>query len=108
MTNLLLFLLIVAVIAANLQLKKLIMTITEAFQAFSEVNVKLDDISAKLIEGFTEITDLIGRLQNTELTSEQVTIVTALQSKVETIQPEAQSIADIVPGPQTDADRDTK
>ncbi len=75
------------------------MTIQEAIQVLADENVKLDDISAKLTEGFTEIINLIGQLQNTELTPEQQAIVDALKSKVDAVQPQAQQIADIVPGP---------
>lgn len=81
------------------QLKKILMKIDEAFATFAEANVKLDDIAAKLTEGFAEITDLIGRLQNTDLTPEQETIVNQLSSKIGSIQPQAQAIADVVPGP---------
>ncbi len=97
--KLLLFLLIVAVIAANYQLRKLIMTVQEAIDTLAAENVKLDDISAKLTEGFNEIEILIGQLQNTTLTPEQEQIVTALANKVDAVQPQAQQIADIVPGP---------
>ncbi len=75
------------------------MTIQEAIDVLASENVKLDDISAKLTEGFDEITQLIGQLQNTNLTPEQEAIVTALKDKVDAVQPQAQSIADIVPGP---------
>lgn len=83
----------------NQKADKIIMTITEALQTLADENVKLDDISAKLTEGFTEIMNLIGQLQNTELTAEQAAIVTAMKDKVDAIQPQAQQIADIVPGP---------
>lgn len=99
MTALLLFLLLVAAIALVIQLRKLIMTIQDAIQVLADENVKLDDISAKLTEGFDEITQLIGQLQNTNLTPEQEAIVTSLKDKVDAIQPQAQSIADIVPNP---------
>ncbi len=75
------------------------MTIQEAIDTLASENVKLDDISAKLTEGFAEIIDLIGQLQNTTLTPEQEAIVTALKDKVDAVQPQAQQIADIVPGP---------
>ncbi len=75
------------------------MTIQEAIDALAAENVKLDDIGAKLTEGFTEISQLIGQLQNTTLTPEQEAIVTSLETKVDAIQPQAQAIADIVPGP---------
>lgn len=75
------------------------MTVQEAFDVFAGQNVKLDDISAKLTEGFAEITTLIGQLQNTTLTPEQEAIVNNITSKVGAIQPQAQAIADIVPGP---------
>ncbi len=78
---------------------KLIMTVQEAIDTLAAENVKLDDISAKLTEGFTEIIDLLGRLENTTLTTEQEAIVTALRDKVDAAQPQAQQIADIVPGP---------
>ena len=87
------------------------MTIQDALDVLAEENVKLDDISAKLTEGFNEIIELIGQLQNTELTPEQEAIVTAMRDKVDAVQPQAQQIADIVPGPSTkspSADRDTK
>ncbi len=87
------------IIAANIQLNKIIMTIQEAIDTLAAENVKLDDISAKLTEGFTEITNLLGQLQNTQLTPEQQAIVDAAKAKVDAIQPQAQSIADIVPGP---------
>jgi hypothetical protein len=90
---------LVALIAVLIQLRKIIMTVADAFAVFAAENVKLDDISAKLTEGFTEITALIGQLQNTELTPEQEAIATALQGKVDGIQPQAQQIADIVPNP---------
>jgi hypothetical protein len=61
--------------------------------------VKLDDISAKLTEGFTEIENLLGQLENSTLTPEQQAIVDALKAKVDSVQPQAQQIADIVPGP---------
>ena len=99
MTNFLLFLLVVAAIAVNIQLKKITMTIQEALDVLASENVKLDDISAKLTEGFNEIIELIGQLQNTTLTPEQEAIVTALRDKVDAVQPQAQQIADIVPGP---------
>ena len=99
MNNFLLFLLVVGIIAVNIQLRKLIMTVQEAIQVLADENVKLDDISAKLTEGFTEIINLIGQLQNTNLTPEQEAIVTALKDKVDSVQPQAQQIADIVPGP---------
>ena len=99
MTNFLLFLLVVAVVAVNIQLKKITMTIQEALDVLASENVKLDDISAKLTEGFNEIIELIGQLQNTTLTPEQEAIVTALRDKVDAVQPQAQQIADIVPGP---------
>jgi len=75
------------------------MTLAEAIQVLSDENVKLDDIGAKLTEGFAEITDLIGQLQNTTLTPEQETIVNDLKAKVDAVQPQAQQIADIVPNP---------
>ncbi len=78
---------------------KLQMTVQEAIDTLAAENVKLDDIGAKLTEGFAEITALIGQLQNTQLTDEQTAIVTALQGKVDAVQPQAQQIADIVPGP---------
>jgi hypothetical protein len=81
------------------QLKKILMTLQEAIQVLADENVKLDDIGTKLTEGFNEITALIGQLQNTTLTSDQQAIVDALKSKVDAIQPQAQSLADIVPGP---------
>ncbi len=89
----------VNVIAANDKLEKLQMTVQDAIQILSDENVKLDDISAKLLEGFTEIINLIGQLQNTTLTPEQEAIVNAMKAKVDAIQPQAQQIADIVPGP---------
>src|ERR1044071_4115725 len=73
---------------------KLQMTVQEAIDTLAAEDVKLDDISAKLTEGFTEITALIGQLQNTNLTPEQEAVVTALQGKVDAIQPQAQQIAD--------------
>lgn len=81
------------------KLDSIAMTVAEAIQALADNNVKLDDISAKLTEGFNEITALIGQLQNTTLTPEQEAIVTAIGNKVAGIQPQAQAIADIVPGP---------
>ena len=75
------------------------MTVQEAIQVLADENVKLDDISAKLTEAFTEIINLIGQLQNTTLTPEQEAIVNNLKSKVDAVQPEAQQLADIVPGP---------
>lgn len=81
------------------KLDKLHMDVAEAIQVLADENVKLDDISAKLTEGFTEITALIGQLQNTNLTSEQEAIVNDLKSKVDAVQPQAQQIADIVPNP---------
>ncbi len=75
------------------------MTVAEAIQRLADENVKLDDISAKLTEGFTEIENLLGQLQNTTLTPEQQAIVDAMTTKVDAIQPQAQAIADIVPGP---------
>ena len=75
------------------------MNVADAIQVLADENVKLDDISAKLTEGFNEITALIGGLQNTDLTPEQAAIVTQLQAKVDGIQPQAQQLADIVPGP---------
>ena len=81
------------------KLDKLLMDVTQAFQVLADENVKLDDISAKLTEGFAEITALIGQLQSTNLTPEQEAIVTSLQGKVDAIQPQAQQIADIVPNP---------
>lgn len=81
------------------KVNKLNMTVQEAIQTLADENVKLDDISTKLTEGFTEITNLIGQLQNTNLTPEQETIVNDLKSKVDGLQPQAQQIADIVPNP---------
>ncbi len=85
--------------AANETLEKIQMTVQEAIDTLAAENVKLDDISAKLTEGFTEISDLLHQLQNTTLTPEQEAIVTAAVAKVDAIQPQAQQIADIVPGP---------
>ena len=99
MSSLLQFLIFVALVAVNLQLKKLIMTVQEAIRVLADENVKLDDISVKLTEGFTEIINLIGQLQNTNLTPEQEAIVTAMKAKVDSVQPQAQQIEDIVPGP---------
>ena len=79
------------------KLDKLTMTVAEAIQVLADENVKLDDISTKLTEGFAEIIDLLGRLQN--LTPDQQAIVDAVKAKVDAIQPQAQQIADIVPGP---------
>ena len=87
------------VIRNNKQLRKLIMNVADAIQVLADENVKLDDIGAKLTEGFNEIIELIGQLQNTTLTPEQEAIVTALRDKVDAVQPQAQQIADIVPGP---------
>lgn len=82
------------------RIRKLQMTVQEAFDLIkNETNVKLDDVSAKLTEGFDEITALIGQLQNTNLTPVQEAIVNDLKSKVDSVQPQAQKIADIVPGP---------
>jgi hypothetical protein len=78
---------------------KLTMTVADAIQVLADENVKLDDIGAKLTEGFAEIIALIGQLQNTTLTPEQETIVNDLKAKVDSVQPQAQQIADIVPGP---------
>lgn len=75
------------------------MTVAEAIQVLADENVKLDDISAKLTEGFTEIENLLGQLENSTLTPEQQAIVDALKAKVDSVQPQAQQIADIVPGP---------
>lgn len=86
-------------IKLNRRVKHLQMTVQDAIDTLAAENVKLDDISAKLTEGFNEITELIGQLQNTNLTPEQEAIVTAMQAKVDGIQPQAQQIADIVPGP---------
>ena len=97
--KLLLFLLIVAVIVVLVQQRKIIMTIQEAIDTLAAENVKLDDISAKLTEGFNEIIILIGQLQNTTLTPDQEAIVNVMKDKVDAVQPQAQQIADIVPGP---------
>jgi len=75
------------------------MTVAEAIQVLADENVKLDDISAKLTEGFTEIENLLGQLENSTLTPEQQAIVDALKAKVDSVQPQAQQIADIVPVP---------
>ncbi len=75
------------------------MTLQEAVQIITDANVKLDDSSAKLTEGFAEIIDLIGRLQNITLPPEAEAIVTQLNDKATALQPQAQAIADIVPGP---------
>ncbi len=75
------------------------MKIAGAIQIIADAGVKLDDVGAKLTEGFAEIIDLIGRLQNTDLTPEQEAIVTQLNDKATALQPQAQAIADIVPGP---------
>lgn len=83
----------------NHKLGKLIMNVAEAVQVLADENVKLDDIGAKLTEGFAEITALIGQLQNLPLTDEQAAIVNQLKDKVDAIQPQAQQIADIVPNP---------
>ncbi len=99
MLKLLLLLILAAIFAVNIQLRKLIMTIAEAIQVLADENVKLDDISAKLTEGFTEIINLIHQLQNTDLTPDQQAIVDAMKAKVDAVQPQAQAIADIVPGP---------
>ena len=99
MDKLLLLLIIAAITAVLIQQKKIIMTIQEAIDTLAAENVKLDDISAKLTEGFTEISDLLHQLQDTTLTPEQEAIVTAAVAKVDAIQPQAQQIADIVPGP---------
>jgi len=96
---LLLFLLVVAVIAGNIQRSKLIMTLQEAVQIIQEAKTKLDDVGDKLTEGFAEIIALIGQLQNTTLSPEQEAIVTSLSDKATALQPQAQQIADIVPGP---------
>ncbi len=85
--------------ATNERLEKLQMTVQDAIDTLAAENVKLDDISAKLTEGFTEITELLHQLQNTTLTPEQEAIVTAAVAKVDAIQPQAQQLADIVPGP---------
>lgn len=79
----------------------IIMNIADAFQVFADADVKLDTISADLVEGFAEITALIGQLQNTELTPEQEAIVNATKDKVDAIAPQAKQIADIVPNPPT-------
>ena len=83
----------------NKKVDKLQMTVQEAIDTLAAENVKLDDIGVKLTEGFNEITILIGQLQNTTLTPEQEVIVTALKAKVDAVQPQAQQIAGIVPGP---------
>ncbi len=75
------------------------MTIQEAIQLLADKGVVLDTIASELTEGFTEITQLIGQLQNTTLTPEQESIVTQIGSKVDGIQPQASALADIVPGP---------
>ena len=87
------------VIRIKHKLRKLNMNVADAIQALANENVKLDDIAAKLTEGFNEITQLIGQLQNTTLTPEQEAVVSAMQQKVDAIQPQAQQIADIVPNP---------
>ncbi len=97
--SLIFLLILVSSIATNIQLNKLIMTIQEAIQVLADENVKLDDISARLTEGFTEIENLLGQLENSTLTPEQQAIVDALKAKVDAVQPQAQQIADIVPGP---------
>lgn len=81
------------------KVNKLIMTVAEAVQVLADENVKLDDIGAKLTEAFTEITQLIGQLQNTTLTPDQEAIVNAMKTKVDGVQPQAQQLADIVPNP---------
>lgn len=83
----------------EIKLDKILMTVADAIQVLADENVKLDDIGAKLTEGFTEITALIGQLQNTVLTPEQEAIVNNLKAKVDAVQPQAQQIADIVPNP---------
>lgn len=88
-----------AIIRINHKLRKLNMNVADAIQVLADENVKLDDIGAKLTEGFNEITQLIGQLQNTNLTPEQEAVVSAMQQKVDAIQPQAQQIADIVPNP---------
>src|SRR6266403_2468525 len=90
---------IIAIIVLIIQLRKLNMNLAEAIQVLADENVKLDDIGAKLTEGFNEIIILIGQLQNTTLTPEQEAIVNSMTSKVDAIQPQAQQIADIVPNP---------
>jgi DNA replication protein DnaD len=81
------------------KLDKLIMNVADAIQVLADENVKLDDIGARLTEGFAEITALIGQLQNTTLSPEQEQIVNDLKAKVDAVQPQAQQIADIVPNP---------
>ena len=73
------------------------MTIQEAIQLLADKGVVLDDISAKLTEGFDEITELLGGLSN--LTPEQEAIVSQVTAKVDSLTPQAQALADIVPGP---------
>jgi hypothetical protein len=99
MSNLFLFLLLVAAISGNIQLRNIIMTLREAVQIIADAKTKLDDVGEKLTEGFNEIIELIGQLQNTTLTPEQEAIVTSLSDKATALQPQAQQIADIVPGP---------
>jgi len=98
MITLLLLLNLVAFIVIIIKLRKLNMNLAEAIQVLADENVKLDDIGAKLTEGFNEIIILIGQLQNTTLTPEQEAIVNDLKAKVDAVQPQAQQIADIVPG----------
>jgi hypothetical protein len=100
MTNFLLLLQLVAFTAVLIQISKILMTLQEAVQILTDANTKLDDIGTKLTEAFTEIINLIGQLQNTTLTPEQEAIVTALNDKVTSVQPQAQQLADIVPNPQ--------
>ncbi len=75
------------------------MTVQEAIQILADENVKLDDIGAKLTEAFTEIENLLGQLEAGTLTPDQQAIVDQLKAKVDAVQPQAQQLADIVPGP---------
>jgi len=103
MQTLLLLLILAGVIYVGKDVRKLSMTLQEAMDIMAAAGTQLDEISANLTEGFTEIMELIGQLQNTTLTPEQEAIVTTLRDKVTGVQPQARQIADIVPGPEKPA-----
>ena len=94
MTNLLLFLLVVAAIAVNLQLKKLIMTNAEFLQQFSA-------LVDQLVKALAEITAEIQNIDN---------VPQATVDKLAAAQAVAQQLDDLNPdqGAQPAADRDTK
>jgi hypothetical protein len=112
MTNLLLFLLLVAVIGIQIQLKKLTMTQPELAQAIRDftttITGNLDALGAQLLKALDEIIHAVGGEVSPELQEAFDNMKSVIEAGVASSKATAQQLDDINPDETPKADRDTK